>query len=370
MVPRPSASAASRALAKQGQVDAEAAIGRLRPGDRLEHQIDRRPRFERLELGRDMGQHGALCRDIEAPAQLVYQAHQIGHALDRIAGRVDADHGIAGAVGETVQNRGRDARRIVGRMIRLQSGRESASEPDRAPEPGDHFDLAGDQHEILQPHDLGDRRRHFRQQPGRQRRKRRSIRHLRQQPVAERADSQTGDRREGRRVPPVEQQPRHLVGLVGDDRLVEESGERQVGERHLRRHPLACRAGGDAGQDIARAQRRRARQQRPQIGEPPDRAIDRRVCRRHTGFLFSDAPQHAVSTSVGKEPAATISHSAFRRRRPSLFCKYERRTLRRESSVRNFAARCRSRPTARATTPASHFANRTSTLPRARDSRA
>ena len=49
----------------------------------------------------------------------------------------------------------------------------------------------------------------------------------------------------------VDDQPRHLVVLVGDDGLVEESRERQVGERHLRRYPLGSGLRGDSGQPVA-----------------------------------------------------------------------------------------------------------------------
>ena len=55
-----------------------------------------------------------------------------------------------------------------------------------------------------------------------------------QQPVAKAADGQMRDRREGRRVMAVDDEARDLVGLVGNDGLVEERRERQVGERILR----------------------------------------------------------------------------------------------------------------------------------------
>ena len=55
-----------------------------------------------------------------------------------------------------------------------------------------------------------------------------------------------GDRREGGGVVGVDDQPRDLVVFVGDDRLGEEGGQRQVGQRHLRGDPLGGGGGGDA----------------------------------------------------------------------------------------------------------------------------
>ena len=74
-----------------------------------------------------------------------------------------------------------------------------------------------------------------------------------EQPVAETADGQVRNRREGRGVMAVDDQPGDLVVLVRDDDLVEKGRERHVGERQLRRHPLGGGVGGDPGQPVARA---------------------------------------------------------------------------------------------------------------------
>ena len=46
------------------------------------------------------------------------QAHQVGHAVGH---RVDADHRVAGAVHQPVDQAGHDARRVVGGMVGLQA---------------------------------------------------------------------------------------------------------------------------------------------------------------------------------------------------------------------------------------------------------
>jgi hypothetical protein len=101
--------------------------------------------------------------------------------------------------------------------------------------------------------DFGDRRGHFRSDAGRERGEHRGGGALPEQPVAEPTDGEVRNRREGAGVVTVDDEACHLVVLVGDDRLVKEVRERQVGERHLRRHPLFGGCGGDAGEAIARA---------------------------------------------------------------------------------------------------------------------
>ena len=59
-------SAASRPSWRMREIDAEALIGGLGAGDRLEHQIDRRAAIDRLDAGGDMGQHAGLGRDLDS----------------------------------------------------------------------------------------------------------------------------------------------------------------------------------------------------------------------------------------------------------------------------------------------------------------
>jgi len=65
----------------------------------------------------------------------------------------------------------------------------------------------------------------------------------------------------------VDDEARHIVGLVGNDGLLEDACERHVGERVLRRHPLFAGRRRDARELIAAARRRRFRQQRLEVGE-------------------------------------------------------------------------------------------------------
>ena len=63
----------------------------------------------------------------------------------------------------------------------------------------------------------------------------------------------------------VDDKARDLVVFVGNDRFVEELGERKIGERHLRGDAFGCAGGGYSGQFISAARRRRPGEQRAQV---------------------------------------------------------------------------------------------------------
>ena len=92
---------------------------------------------------------------------------------------------------------------------------------------------------------------------------------LRNSPTVKRADG-----REGRCVVRVDDQPRDLVGLVGDDLLGEKMRERQIGECELGGDALLGGLRGDAGEHVAAAQRRGLGQQFAQVGEAVARVAD------------------------------------------------------------------------------------------------
>ena len=130
--------------------------------------------------------------------------------------------------------------------------------------------LRADEDQVLVAHQLGHGRRHLRRQARRHGGERAGVRRIGEQPVAEIADGQVGDRRESARVVRVDDEARDLVLLVGHDRFVEKALERQLGKRHPRRHALLGRGGGDAGEHVARAQRRRLGEQVLQVREAVD----------------------------------------------------------------------------------------------------
>ena len=82
-----------------------------------------------------------------------------------------------------------------------------------------------------------------------------------QQKIAQTADGQMRNRGESRFVVAVDNQPRDLVILVRDDGFVEKRGERQIGQRELRRDAFFAALGDQTGERVAAACRRRPGQQ-------------------------------------------------------------------------------------------------------------
>ena len=106
-------------LAQQRKLDAEALVGRFGAGDRLEHEIDRRAVADQIERGGDMREHAGLRWNVELDPDLLQHREQRMRIVGAVGCRIDADHRVAGAKEEAVQDARGDAARIVGRMIRL-----------------------------------------------------------------------------------------------------------------------------------------------------------------------------------------------------------------------------------------------------------
>ena len=256
-------------LVEQREVDAEALVGGFGAGDRLEHEVDRRALADQLERRRDVRQHAGLRRDVELDPDVVEHRQQTMRALRAVGRGVDADHGVARAEQQAVENARRDAARIVGRMIGLQPHREPAGQADRAAERGHHPAFRRHHHQVLQAADLAHRRRHLRRDAGRERRE-----HLRSWPrprAASRGSRRPSDVRPARRPP---------------GRGCRRSG---ASPRRSRRGRRALAGASRAARRPAHIARRRAPRRSPRRGRPADRRCatatpwpaalrDRRTC--------------------------------------------------------------------------------------------
>jgi hypothetical protein len=167
-----------------------------------------------------------------------------------------------------------------------------------------HRTLRRHHHQVLEPADLGDRRRHLRGDAARERGELLRRRRVGEEPVAQSADGEMGDLAERRAVVAVDDETRHLVRLVGNDGLLEDARERHVGERVLRRHPLFARRRRDAGELIAAARRRRLRQQRLEVAEDVAAARNGRavhLCPRRSARIIAQPRAanllHSLSTN-------------------------------------------------------------------------
>ena len=234
-------------LVEQRDGDAEGAVGSLRPADGLEDEIDRSAEAHRLHLCGDVAEYAALRGNGEALTGAVDEVKQVDEGAQAVGDRVDADDCIARAEHEAVEDGCGDARGRVGWVVGLQARGESARQADRGAEAGDDGDLASDENEVLQTHELGNRRGHLRREPWSERGEIRRSGVVGEQPVTKSTDGETGDGSEGRRFMRVEDEARDFICLIRDDRLIEEVLEWQIGECHLCGDAFLRGGGADAG---------------------------------------------------------------------------------------------------------------------------
>ncbi len=73
-----------------------------------------------------MAEAAGLRRDIQPRAHVVEQPDDPNVVLEAVGRRIDTDHRIPRPEQEPIEQARRDAAGVVGRMVRLQSGREPA----------------------------------------------------------------------------------------------------------------------------------------------------------------------------------------------------------------------------------------------------
>ena len=246
-VPRPSKSAASRASASVERLIPKSAIGLFRARNGLKDEIDRSAEVHSLDGGRHMTEAAGLSGNVEALPDLVEKGDDTHVVLDAVGRRVHANHRVADAEQEAVEQARGDAAQIVGRMVRLKPGGKSAGKSDRVAECGDHAAFGADNDEVLHAHDFRYCGGHLRGQAGRQRGEAVGCRARLEQPLAKLADRQMGYRRKGRRVVTVVDQPGNFVLFIRDKIDLQEGLERKVRERHLGRHAFNRALRRDAG---------------------------------------------------------------------------------------------------------------------------
>jgi hypothetical protein len=198
-----------------------------------------------------VGQQRRLDRDGIALAQVINQLKQRNHGLGAVGGGINADHRIAAAVEQTVEDRGGDATGIVGRMVGLDARREATRQANGGAKAGHHAALATDGDQVLVPHDFRRGGSHFGSDPGGQGGQDIAGGRIGKQPFAEGAHGEATDGSEGDAIVGVEDQARHFIFLVGDQRFFEEGGQRQIGQAQLGGNPLLGALGGEPGKLVA-----------------------------------------------------------------------------------------------------------------------
>jgi hypothetical protein len=101
-----------------------------------------------------VGQHAGLGWNLVVLDDPIEHFQQLADGAQAIAGRVDADHGIAIAIQQSVEHARGDARRIVGGMVGLQTRRQPPAQADRVAKARHHADFLRHQNQVLDAHDL------------------------------------------------------------------------------------------------------------------------------------------------------------------------------------------------------------------------
>ncbi len=278
---------ATMSLAEQLQVDPEAGIGRLGAGHRLEQQVDRRAAVEAVELGRDMSQATRLCGELERSDEAVECAEDRLGDVDRLRGRVDADHRVAAAEEQAVGGGQQDAAQVVAGVVRLDPDAQHPALAHRVAAAGDDPHLARGQDEVLVAHQLGRRRHDLRSQARPDRGQGFARRGVVEDPIAKRAHGPAAEGPEDARIERFEDQPADLIGVGIDQRMVDDLAERQLGQHQLGGDAPAFGRRGDPGELVARLLLVGRSEDRAQVGEGKPLTSD------HGGQVHGSAPSAA-----------------------------------------------------------------------------
>ena len=239
-------------FSQYAKIDAKGFIGLLGARNRLEHQIHGRAFFNQLDLVSNMGEDARLGWNFVLLYHFIDQTIQVHQAGDAVGGRVDADHGIAGAIQQAIQQRSGNAAWIIGRMVRLQAYRQAARQPYGIAKRRGYLTFFGHQNQILIAHQFADCGRHFRCNALGHALECRTVGRVQQQPVSKISHGQVADFRKGCTVVGVDNQPRHLIALIRNQQLLQKALEWHRSQTHARRHAFDIGFGRHPGQKITR----------------------------------------------------------------------------------------------------------------------
>ncbi len=200
--------------------------------------------------------------------------------------------------------RDEDAREVVGRVVRLHADAEHAALAHRVAAPRHVANLRGGVDEVLVPHQLRDRRGDLGRDRPLQRAKRVAGRGVVEEEFAELADRERANAGERGAVVGVEDEPRHVVRVGVDDGLIDDGGERHVGEGELGRDALALGARGEPGELVAGLRLVRLREQFAEVGEDEPLAAD--GVREWHVEAKRDSGSETVYSAMTREPESGL----------------------------------------------------------------
>ena len=232
-----------------------------RAREALEHDVHRGAGLERAHLGGDMAEHAVLRRHAGAIDDVGGEFEQAADVVGLVDARVDSDERVAGRVREAFVSCGCDSGEIVARMVWLQAGREPAREAERGARVRDDANLRRNRNQIEIGAQLGDRGGDFGGDSAAGCEDRVAGGRVVEQPFAKLADRLAAHGGECVEVERVIDNARHLVAIVGDDRILAQIVQREIGEHGFGCDSFLLGARRDSRQLVARARFVGAREQ-------------------------------------------------------------------------------------------------------------
>ncbi len=185
-----------------------------------------------------MSQHTRLSWNLEPLDDFVNQFDQANRVVDIVCRGVDPNDGVAAGITQSIQNRSRDSDRVISRMIRLQANRQPLRQSQCISKSRDDTTLAGNQDQVLIPHQLADRSRHFWGNAPCYLAQLLGVSVVVQQPFPEFTHRQIVDRFECDGIVRIADQPRDFVLFVRNQGMIEKSLQRDIGQSEPGGHPF------------------------------------------------------------------------------------------------------------------------------------
>ena len=226
-------------LGDQLRADAKGRVALFRSCDALEHQIAGRAVFDGLHLRGHMRQHADLGGNLIAALELVEAGQNGLHAGGGGVHGVEADHRVAHAKGQALQHACRDALHIIDGMVGLEPGRKGARLADGGDAGGLHAHAGSGVDQVQIGHQLAYRGDDLAGQAATHARQ--LLRRRGENLFPKLTDGHVLMRPVDGQVQAVQNQPGHLVLLIGHGGVLADFLHRHFAQHDARSHALLRR---------------------------------------------------------------------------------------------------------------------------------
>ena len=238
-------------LLQRGGTEAEGLVSLLAARNGLEDQVAGRPCPDSLHLGGDVGQDANLGGNLPVLLDFLKAAQHLAHLLRAVRHRIQADDRVSRAKAQALQCGSRDALRVVGGVVGLQTAGKGSRQADGGVTVGGDVNFIGSVDKVKVAHELAHRRHHFAGEPAAGLADIVPGGAFIQQPLPEFRHRPAANFAEDRLVHIVLNDPGDLVLLIGHGGVFPQIPQGHGRQHHLRRHPLLRRLRCQARQLVA-----------------------------------------------------------------------------------------------------------------------